>query len=428
LDVVLLCCDGQPNTCRPGEDKTVGGNQDCDVQNIAEDALLFETAGIGISLTQATSLATGLRKLAEKEPVKSVRFWGKVTGTMRDYLIAECRYTDPTAHEAVASTDPPGKPKPGSPEPVPLEKIGEGLNSYVYYVVGYEYGPDGIFGHYTYDKWIKLPPLRPDHIMAARKIKKLFTGMLDSPVNAYPPFPGNEAEYLAAQIARITRGATMTIDGLWAVEEVETDDGTEKVIKQKEVGGEDPFEIKKTGPEGLTAPEGAWKTSWVHHPMYPSLLTKMGRCTWPVKPPNEDGDVEEDENKEEGEPDNKNLEEEAPIYGDLASHSVRLATPALGDFSPAVLRSNRWPGAHTVAIGIQCVNVYVGDGMKYTGQPFQLAMPPVLPAECSDMLQGEDGEPGEARPGMKEQLDESMPDPFLVVDGGPEDGEGDVDA
>jgi len=358
-----------------------------------------------------------------------VRFWGKVTGTMRDYLVAECQYANPSAHESAASQEPPAKPKPGAPEPIPLEKVGEGLNSYVYYVVGYEYGPDGIFGHYTYDKWIKLPPLRPDHIMATRKIKKLFTGVLDAPVNAFPPFPGCEAEYLAAQIARITRGATMTIDGLWSVEEVELDEGgTEKVIKKKEVGGEDPFEVKKTGPEGLSAPEGAWKTAWVHHPMYPSILTKMGRCTWPTKPPNEDGEVEEDEDKEEGEPDNKNLEEEAPVYGELASHSVRLTTPILGDFSAAVLRSNRWPGACTIAIGTQCVNVYVGDGMKYTGANFQVAMPPVLPAECSDNLPGEEGEEGGPRPGMKEQLDESMPDPFLVVDATAEEGEGDEDS
>jgi len=356
-----------------------------------------------------------------------VRFWGKITGTVRDYLVAECTYKDPSKHR-VPSEEAEAKPlMPGASEPPPLELVGEGLNQYVYYVVGYEYGPDGIFGHYTYDKWTKLPTVRPDHIMAARKIKKMFTGVLDAEVNSYPPFPGNESEYLVAQINRITRGATMTIDGLWAVEEVEDGETTKKQIKKREVGGEDPFEVKKTGAEGLTNPDG-WKAMWCHHPMYPSILTKMGRCTWPVPPPNEDGEIVEDEDKEEPEPDNKNLDEEVPAFGDVPSHTVRLAIPALGDFSSAVLRSNRWIGAYTIAIETQCVNIYVGDGLKFTGTPFQVAMPPALPEECSELMPGEDGEPGAPREGMQEQLDESMPDPFLIVDADPEEGAGDEEA
>lgn len=262
--------------------------------------------------------------------------------------------------------------------------------------------------------------------MAARKIRKMFSGDLEAPVDAYPPFPGKEAEYLSAQIARITRGATMTIEGLWSV--AEDDETGETEIKMKEVGGEDPFEIKKSGPEGLTAEEG-WRASWVHHPMYPSILAKMGRCTWPVKPVPEGEDPPDDEEeKEEPEPLNKNLEEEVPV-GDIPAFSVRLATPILGDFSPAVLSSNRWIGAYTIALETKCVNVYVGSGLKNIGQPFQVVMPPALPAECSELLPSEEGseEPGPPRPGMQEQIDEAMPDPFLVVDGTAEDGEGDED-
>lgn len=412
----------------PGEDKAAGGDEGCEIENLAQSAQLFEAAGIGLGSHEATCLAVGLRKLAEAEPLKSVRFWGKITGTQRDYLIAECTYTDPKAHIPVGSDEAAPEAKPGAPEPVPAEAIGEGLNKFVYYVVGYAYGPDGVFGHYTYDKWIKLPAVRPEQIMVARQIKKLFSGDLESTVNSYPPFPGKEAEYLAAQIARISRGATMTIEGLWSV--TEDDETGATIIKMKEVGGEDPFEVKKTGPEGLTSEEG-WKAAWVHHPLYSSILAKMGRCTWPVKPvPEGEDPPEDDEEKEEPEPLNKALDEEVGV-GDLPPFSVRLATPMLGDFSPAVLSSTRWIGAHTVALETTCVNVYVGNGLKYTGtQPFQVVMPPALPDECSDFLPGEEGseEPGPARPGMKEQVDEPMPDPFLVVDGAAEGGDGEEEA
>ena len=51
--------------------------------------------------------------------------------------------------------------------------------------------------------WKKLPNVTPQQLTVARKIKKFFTGRLDAPVVSYPPFPGNEANYLRAQIARI---------------------------------------------------------------------------------------------------------------------------------------------------------------------------------------------------------------------------------
>lgn len=37
-------------------------------------------------------------------------------------------------------------------------------------------------------------------IKAARSLKRLLTGRLSSPVSSYPVFPGNEANYLRAQV------------------------------------------------------------------------------------------------------------------------------------------------------------------------------------------------------------------------------------
>ena len=46
----------------------------------------------------------------------------------------------------------------------------------------------------------------PAQIVVARQIRKLFTGVLDTPVISYPPFPkpSLEKNYLRAQIARIS--------------------------------------------------------------------------------------------------------------------------------------------------------------------------------------------------------------------------------
>ena len=51
--------------------------------------------------------------------------------------------------------------------------------------------------------WARLPNVTPAQIGAAKCIRKLLTGDLQAEVVSYPPFPGNEAVYLRAQIARI---------------------------------------------------------------------------------------------------------------------------------------------------------------------------------------------------------------------------------
>lgn len=45
-----------------------------------------------------------------------------------------------------------------------------------------------------------LPAAVGLQIKAARSLKRLLTGRLSSPVSSYPVFPGNEANYLRAQV------------------------------------------------------------------------------------------------------------------------------------------------------------------------------------------------------------------------------------
>ena len=46
------------------------------------------------------------------------------------------------------------------------------------------------------DDWVRLPDVTPAQISGARKIRKMFTGKLDQPICSYPPFPGDESNYL----------------------------------------------------------------------------------------------------------------------------------------------------------------------------------------------------------------------------------------
>lgn len=72
--------------------------------------------------------------------------------------------------------------------------------------------------------WVRLPFVTPAQITVARQIRKLFTGRLDTPVVSYPPFPGNEANYLRAQIARISAGTHVSPLGFYQLKEDEGED------------------------------------------------------------------------------------------------------------------------------------------------------------------------------------------------------------
>ena len=52
-------------------------------------------------------------------------------------------------------------------------------------------------------------------IVGARKIRSFFTGCLSSPIRGYPPFPGEEKDYLRAQIARITATTHISPTGFY---------------------------------------------------------------------------------------------------------------------------------------------------------------------------------------------------------------------
>lgn len=104
---------------------------------------------------------------------------------------------------------------------------------------------------------MKLPSVTPAQITVARQIRKFLTGKLDSPIVSYPPFPGNEANYLRAQIARISAGTQVSPHGFFQAGEEEGDEEDE--------AHRDSYEVNLDF-EGMSVVEMTESlSSWVHH-------------------------------------------------------------------------------------------------------------------------------------------------------------------
>lgn len=358
---------------------------------------MFDAAGVGAGLTRinAVPLYLGMKKLANKEPLQSVRLFGKIMGTKRDYLICECQYTEDYAEpEPEGGEEVPEGEEAAGPKKIPMEDPKTGINTYVYYVAGWIEGEEGApGGRHDIENWTKLPHVKPECLMVARKIKKVFTGILDTPIQSYPPFPGNEADYLRCQLARIAAGATLCLNGMFKIDP-EAEEPNTVVLNEA-----NPDEgIKGFEPATATVLEDP--AEWVHHPMYPSILSGMGRCKEPEGEPLDDEDAEAKRLAaiEQGIVPLKTSAADCKLGKDMPAWSARKCSPVLRDHSVSMIRSNRWPGAMCVAQGAQFANIYVGDGHKYSLGGFQPFAPPMLYAECPD----EDA---------KEQADESVPLP-----------------
>lgn len=128
----------------------------------------------------------------------------------------------------------------------PKEAIGTGANKFAYYVCKEPGLP-----------WIKLPSVSPAQINTARQIRKFFTGNLESPVVSYPPFPGNESNYLRAQIARISAGTQVSPQGFYQGGE-EEDDEEDEIPR-------DSFEVNPDFEDIPVSEMAESLSTWVHH-------------------------------------------------------------------------------------------------------------------------------------------------------------------
>lgn len=190
-----------------------------------------------------------------------------------------------------------------------------------------------------------MPNVTPAQISAARKIRKYFTGHLEAPVVSYPPFQGNEASYLRAQIARISAGTHISPIGFYKFDE-------EGEAEAEEDGGRDSF-VQNDEFEGLPARELIDTANWVHHVLH---ILPQGRTKWwnPSQKGDEEGEME-DEEEEKEEPDMPEpevgpqlltpLTEDFEIDGQPA-WTARSSSNLVSQFACAFVRSNLWPGAY----------------------------------------------------------------------------------
>uniref|UniRef100_A0A8C2T5W7 Radial spoke head component 4A n=1 Tax=Coturnix japonica TaxID=93934 RepID=A0A8C2T5W7_COTJA len=364
--------------------------------NMMETAFYFEQGGIGLSRDETYLIFLALKKLVTVQPIQTCRFWGRILGREKNYIIAEVQYREgeeeeeekeeeDVIDEGDKETDEvededeekeknePPKSTYKPPPVIPKEENGTGTNKYIYFVCN-EPG----------DPWVKLPPVTPAQIVCARKIKKFFTGRLDAPIVSFPPFPGNEANYLRAQIARISAGTHVSPLGYYRFAEEEGDEDEE--------GGGGDFE-ENPDFEPLPALEMVESLStWVHH--VPSIL-KQGRCVWfnPLQKSEEEEEAEEEEEEEKEEP--EELQQEigppllTPVSEDEGIQNVPAWTASVSakltpQYAIAILRSNRWPGAYAFACGTKFGNIYFGWGHKYSLGNLTPALPPPVQPEYPD--------------------------------------------
>ncbi|XP_037371434.1 radial spoke head protein 6 homolog A [Talpa occidentalis] len=362
------------------------------VPNVMETAFYFEQAGVGLSSDESFRIFLALKQLAEQQPILTCRFWGKILGLSRSYLVAEVEFREGEEEaeeeeleelaeggDALEAQDeeegeedeekaPDVTPKPAwKPPPViPREESRSGANKYLYFVCNEPGRP-----------WTRLPHVTPLQIVQARKIRKFFTGFLDAPVASYPPFPGTEANYLRAQIARISAATHVSPLGFYQFGEEEGDEEEEGGV------GRDAYE-ENPDFEGIPVLELVDSmANWVHHEQH---ILPQGRCTWvnPLQKTEEEEELGEEEEKgdegleeveqEVGPPLLTPLSEDAEIMH-LSPWTARLSCSLSPQYSLAVVRSNLWPGAYAYATGKKFENIYIGWGHKYSPENFNPPLP-----------------------------------------------------
>ncbi|KAJ7996697.1 hypothetical protein DPEC_G00239710 [Dallia pectoralis] len=357
--------------------------------NVSELSFYLEQAGLGLGKEEMLRIFLALKQLVDSQPLAHCRFWGKILGTEDNYIVAECGYREgeeedegleETAEEEErdkkqwqddeeAEVEKEIDPLPSSnykpPPVVPKEENSTGANKFTYFVCRQPGLP-----------WIKLPSVTPIQITVARQIRKFFTGRLDAPIVSYPPFPGNEANYLRAQIARISAGTQVSPLRYYQFAEGEGEEEQE--------GARESFE-ENLDFEGIPVAEMVESQSWVHHVQY---ILQQGGCKWVnlADKANDDFEEEADGEEKEEEPDEPEPEVGPALLSpisedtDVAGNSPwtsKMSSNLLPQFAIAVLRSNLWPGAYAYASGKKFENIYIGWGIKVSGGSYTPSVPPI---------------------------------------------------
>ncbi|RLN67729.1 hypothetical protein BBP00_00001438 [Phytophthora kernoviae] len=327
------------------------------VADLLDEANMFEWAGLGFSKGETFRLALALQRLAQTHGTVTLRFWGKILGRGADYYVAEGEL--PTAYE---------------PEDPEAEEGATGVNKLTYWVMK----DNGAY------QWVQLPPVRREEILAARLLRRYVRCDLEAPVLGHPPFPGLEKNYLRAQIARISAGTVLCPAGYFQ----ESEEG--------EITPAEELEIK-------SAAELADLGSWTHFTK--EINARYGRMT--PMPPQTNADGEEVPREgEEFAPALRMLNEDKPSSWRVDRLPATIQ-PSVGEV--AVVRSLTWPGAVSIAVGKKFLNIYVGHGVKFLSESFQLPPPQRLQSGSGVGL-SEDSADGESKPTLRCEIPVEQPD------------------
>mmetsp|Transcript_29838 Transcript_29838/g.27325 ORF Transcript_29838/g.27325 Transcript_29838/m.27325 type:complete len:310 (-) Transcript_29838:289-1218(-) len=305
-----------------------------------EEFQRFEWAGVHFGEEETYLLQRSLTKLSHDTKAKSIKFWGKIFGSKKDYYIAELDQEGNAPDGA--------EPDPEDPK---LEARGTGVNQYNYFVT------NDILG-----EWTPLPVITPDQLTQSRKIKYIFTGNLDATIVTNPPFQWSEKYYLRAQIARISHSTNIIPSGLWKINADSDEPTQEELLQAREITETDPEEVKQATLQQLTSLK-----NWQHY--MPAIL-KEGRTTY-SEAPDFVNEMEEAE-REQWEKDRarkdpleyrlKALSDDKPLNGYKQAWTLRTCGDTIEydtisekkektSYCVLALKSQVWPGAMTIAYG-----------------------------------------------------------------------------
>lgn len=313
--------------------------------DLMDDLMLYEWAGVSFGRSEAYRLYLSIKSFSETLPpeVERLRFFGIIKTRGLPYYIIEG--LNPDDEEGIDEMQQEGR---------------SGANKFTYWVTQ----------SVETNSWTKLPNVTMAQIVAARKFKKYMSGNLDAPISSFPPFPGNESNYLRSQIALICGATSVSPAGYFELNE-DDDPPTVKLAEAET--------LNETFPK--TAQELKEPDAWVHHEIE---LNALGRCTALPEQLDDNGDPIEPDEPVEVAPPLKGIEPEQWAFrvspGGSGEHPASLV----------VARSLVFPGAMAIAAARRFVNIYVGYGMVYSATTYS---PPLPGALQTEWVPGEDEEP-----------------------------------
>jgi len=330
------------------------------VANVYKTANLLQQVGVSLGEEETYKLQLACKQLSlQHEGFVEPRFFGKFYGSNADYWVVEAKEAEPSERPEDAEET--------------AESPGEGLNQYIYYVCV----------DLVEAKWELLPNITPSQIKAAKPARRLLTGDLKSQVYGRMRFDWTEAELLRAQIARIACATMIAPTGLYQMMEE----------------SEDPLAYEKA--EEFEAPEEASTTgAWVH---IRGHLRMEARILKYEKPPPDDDEAEVPEPTEE------ELEEVIPLLREIQTDQSKTFPENEEDsnmwkfqtFNKDIplqvvsVQNKLWPGAVTayIAGSSEFVNIYIGNGLKYTGKIYVPPNPPKIHAQFNEWEENEVPDP-----------------------------------